>query len=223
MFLYPARPEIVSINEGRCDNPDLLIVRTGEVFTLRCEVFGIPPPTVRWIFQNMTRSMTVPPSNMVGGNVVTSYLIDPSMVFTVIEGNYTCMANNSLGTVTHTLQVEEFCKSSFPQLLSAVLLCSLTLSLSFSFPVIPTVGSTYLDTVSRLQGETVVLVCPLPTNQVLWERQDGTPIPEDSFVCSNNQTLVLQNVTVAEHSDIYRCESEDTLYLGNIFVFVERE
>lgn len=54
MLSPPAVPEIVSVNQGRCEEPNILRVDS-DVFevVLRCVAVGIPPPTMQWLFQGM--------------------------------------------------------------------------------------------------------------------------------------------------------------------------
>ena len=49
-----AVPEIVLVNQGRCEEPSILRVDS-DVFevVLRCVAVGIPPPTMQWVFRDM--------------------------------------------------------------------------------------------------------------------------------------------------------------------------
>ena len=79
---------------------------------LSCEVFGIPSPTVTWLFEGTTVAVAVPPSDTIGGNVTVTYVVLDPEVFNPeeFEGSYTCTGTNSLGTVSRTLQVQEKCE-----------------------------------------------------------------------------------------------------------------
>jgi hypothetical protein len=52
VFSTAARPVISFITEGRCEEPELLRVDSDRIVVLRCVAEGIPPPTVRWMFQD---------------------------------------------------------------------------------------------------------------------------------------------------------------------------
>lgn len=93
----------------------------------------------------------------------------------------------------------------------------------FSFAVVATTLNTFIDERFGLRGETAVLECPLPRAKVSWE-----PLPSNSvFACSNNQTLVLRNLTITQ-TDIYFCDTCDlncgpSDLFGSVLLFVQRE
>ena len=101
---------VLSINEGECSDPDVLFVRTDSPeFVLLCVVLGIPTPTVQWIVLGLPVETAIS-VDMTGRLVNATYTLTRIMFFD-FEGNYTCVANNSLGVVSRTILVRRLGES----------------------------------------------------------------------------------------------------------------
>lgn len=99
-----ARPEIVFIDQGQCEQPDLVVLELGVDTMLRCEVFGIPAPTVEWASNaRSSLSMIVVPPDLMGGTVVNELIITNPTDLDV--GSYTCTGRNGVGNVTQSINV----------------------------------------------------------------------------------------------------------------------
>ena len=95
-----ARPEILSITQGSCEDPERIVVDSNMDITVRCEVFGIPTPTVMLL----TPIPTMVDITMMGGSVVATLLLRGNGLLPR-EGDYTCVGSNSLGTVNQTITI----------------------------------------------------------------------------------------------------------------------
>ena len=123
-----AEPQIVEFPEGPCDMPDIIERTTERPVILTCSAFGIPPPSVQWLFQGMievgvasigptpflpcqlspkSHDLVYPQASEVSttGGTTTAQLVR-SPALEEHSGNYTCLASNELGSVNRTVQLE---------------------------------------------------------------------------------------------------------------------
>ena len=91
---------------------DVVTAREGSTTTVTCEALGYPPPTVTWSRTNGILSDRVSVSDSVSvptgyGNVTrVSVNLTITNLFREDGGDYTCSANNSIGSDTKIITVE---------------------------------------------------------------------------------------------------------------------
>ena len=97
------------------------IIREGNTTTITCEAFGYPPPTVVWNRINGILSDRVSVSDSVSvptgyGNVTrVSVNLTIANAYREDKGDYTCSANNSVGSDSSNVNITVQCKfNSFP-------------------------------------------------------------------------------------------------------------
>ena len=91
---------------------DVETAREGSTTTITCEAIGYPPPTVAWSRTNGMLSDRVSVGDSISvpteyGNVTrVSVNLTITNIFREDGGDYTCTANNSIGSDTKIITVE---------------------------------------------------------------------------------------------------------------------
>jgi hemicentin len=173
-------------------------VNVNEGLTLTCESNGRPTPDISWYHNDTlivaSTDLTISTS---GG---TSNLTITNVSSFMTAGNYTCIANNTIGTARHSylVTIQEVALSSAPVL---------TLNpLNVRIPV----GSSFNITFT-LTG--------LPLPSVTWTR-DGTTLFNDSRTSIQTDVIII-NDAVTSDSGIYTCIATNINSTTSHSVYVE--
>ena len=92
--------------------PNITLIRERSSGTITCEAVGYPPPTVVWnridgAFSDrvsMSDSVSVPTGN--GNEISVSINLTITNISREDRGEYTCFANNSIGSDNRSVTVE---------------------------------------------------------------------------------------------------------------------
>lgn len=136
------------------------------------------------------------------------------------EGNYTCIANNSIGSVSVTRNLIVRSEGMRERMFC-------TTHIVF-FVVITLENGGQIHDITQMAGETVIMECPVtniefePGSRTTWEREDRQPLPLDriNYTCSN-QTLVIRDAVSTADIAEYICHIEEPSgrrFQGNVFL-----
>ena len=216
--------------------PSIIIPEAGETYTIieggsiTCTAIGYPKPDVEWMNNN---ERTVDENTLVTKNIMTTtgslFIVSVSMrVSRNDAGNYTCVANNSVGNNISIITVVVQCKLT--RLKTKLLL--LKYGISTAAPIIITPDSKQSYKVTN--GDSITCTATgNPVPDIVWVNSDGSEIDESRLVTNSTMDTDISNIpsvnvsmTIRWSDDgNYTCRANNSIgsYTNTVHIIVQRK